>query len=295
MFLKGFITAVIFGLSLTSATIVFAQSDLSMTLDSHVINSDVPPFIENDRTMVPVRFISEAFGADVYWNEEARLVTIAKDHGVLIQLTIGSNTMEIVYSNRPEFIPGNDGVMVENTSRIDPFGLDVAAVIRGGRTFVPVRSIAEALGILTSWDAESRTVLFTTLVLDDFPDGIVFLEQHQFSGDYSNGLSPREAALKFLSFQMLRLRQSAEHYERLEGRPAPAPEMPTYIILVDSDLWQGVYHYEFVWSDDDTVYYHLPTFRMSLDGALYMSAGRGLFMRIFLNDWWLEMELGSPF
>jgi len=57
MFLKGFVTAVIIGLSLTSASIVFAQSDLTMTLDGQVINSDVPPFIENDRTMVPVRFI----------------------------------------------------------------------------------------------------------------------------------------------------------------------------------------------------------------------------------------------
>jgi len=281
MFLKGFVTAVIIGLSLTSATIVFAQSDLTMTLDGQVINSDVPPFIENDRTMVPVRFISEAFGAEVSWDEDARLVTIAKGLGVEIQLTIGSHTMELIHTMRAEYISLPDGYTFEN-NRIHPLGSDVAAVIRDGRTFVPVRVIADALGKLTTWDDESRTVIFTTLVLDDFPEGFVYVEQYQFTGDYGAGLSPREAALKLLSNHML-IRQLQEHNARLEGLVPELP-IPVSITLIDSVLWQGVYFYDFHFGLDWPDYgISDHAFRVSLDGAFYSPAGRGAWMRFFLN------------
>ena len=266
MFLKGFVAAVIIGLSLTSATIVFAQSDLTMTLDGQVINSDVPPFIENDRTMVPVRFISEAFGAEVYWDEDARLVTIAKDFGELIQLEIGSNVMRSVYTQRHEYVSWYD-VMNENPARFGWFPpLDVAAVIRDDRTFVPVRSIAEALGILTSWDAESRTVIFTTLdymgwVYDDFPDGYVYIEHlhfpnfpFPFTGDYGDGLSPREAALKTLSAHRLRMSQRVEGYE--------AQPNPMYIILVHASSWGGKSIYSFIYSAESVV----PSYRLGSGG-----------------------------
>jgi len=223
----------------------------------------VPPFIENDRTMVPVRFISEAFGAEVSWDENARLVTIAKDHGVLIQLEIGSHVMRSVYTMRAEYIPLPDGEMIENTGRIHTIHLDVAAVIRDGRTFIPVRSIADVLGIITTWDYETRTVIFTTtLVLDDFPEGFVYVEQYQFTGDYGTGLSPRGAALRLLSSQM---RLWAEYYERFEAEP----HIHRHIVLVDSVPWQGIYSYGFVLSDEVPVLSNDPNVLVSLDGAMY--------------------------
>jgi len=280
MFLKRFVAATIIGLSLTVTSAVFAQSDLSMTLDGQVVNSDVPPFIQNDRTMVPVRFISEAFGADVYWDEGARLVTIEKDNGVLIQLTIGSDTMEIVFTRRPEFIDHSDGVLRESWGRIRPMNLDVAAVIRDGRTFVPVRSIAEALGILTSWDAESRTVIFTTLdhlgwVFDDFPEGFVYSEEYQFSGDYGDAFSPREAALKTLPVFMQVMKQGAAW--GIEGQETPAPQqMPTSvdIIFTGAHVWShvGVYMYEFSYFIGDAFW---ENFHVTMDGELYVFDGRG--------------------
>jgi hypothetical protein len=39
---------------------------------------DVPAQIVNNRTLVPVRAISEAFGAKVEWNGEIRTVTITE-------------------------------------------------------------------------------------------------------------------------------------------------------------------------------------------------------------------------
>lgn len=46
--------------------------------NDNLISLDAVPYIENGRTLVPVRFVSEALGATVKWNEKTRVVTITK-------------------------------------------------------------------------------------------------------------------------------------------------------------------------------------------------------------------------
>ena len=50
---------------------------------------DVKPYISDNRTFVPVRFISEQLGASLNWNSETETVTITKDDES-IKLIIGS-------------------------------------------------------------------------------------------------------------------------------------------------------------------------------------------------------------
>jgi len=45
-------------------------------INNKVVNLDAPPEIRQGRTFVPVRFVSEALGAEVNWNEKTRTVTI---------------------------------------------------------------------------------------------------------------------------------------------------------------------------------------------------------------------------
>ena len=40
------------------------------------LETDVPPIIINDRTLVPIRVISEYFGCEVFWDNEQRLVRV---------------------------------------------------------------------------------------------------------------------------------------------------------------------------------------------------------------------------
>ena len=42
--------------------------------------SEIPPVIvdSNERTMLPIRFVAEALGAKVEWNEKNKQVTITK-------------------------------------------------------------------------------------------------------------------------------------------------------------------------------------------------------------------------
>ncbi len=109
---------------------------ISLTLDGTYIKSDVSPYIENDRTMVPIRVISESLGADVEWDPSAEEATVTKD-GTSLVLKIDSDTATV--NGREE-------------------KLDSPAVIHGSRTFVPIRFVSENLGWNVSWDGDSNTV-----------------------------------------------------------------------------------------------------------------------------------------
>ena len=95
------------------------------------------PIIEDGRTLIPVRAVSEILGADVEWN------------GEWYQAEIELNGREII-------IP-----LYSDTAYIDgvEHKLDVPAEIINDRTMVPLRFIAEALDVYIDWDGNTRTVL----------------------------------------------------------------------------------------------------------------------------------------
>lgn len=87
-------------------------------------NPSVKPVMLNDRTMVPLRFISENFGAEISWNPDTMEATVLHNH-VPIVVKIGSDKMTV----------GDRTVT-----------LDAPAFTEGGRTYVPLRAISEAMG-----------------------------------------------------------------------------------------------------------------------------------------------------
>jgi len=117
---------------------------LNMTFNGAPIYFDVPPFIENDRTMVPVRFIGETLGAEATWVNETKTVTITAADGLVIVLVSGNSDMVVIEGGETRIIP-----------------MGVTTVIRDGRAFVPVRFIAEALGLTVEWNGQTKTVSFS--------------------------------------------------------------------------------------------------------------------------------------
>lgn len=98
---------------------------------------DVRPVIKEGRTLVPVRALTEALGAQLSWDPVSRTVTVkAGDKEIL--LTIDSKTAVV------------NGTAVE---------LDAAAAILEGRTVLPLRFVAEALGLNVQWEAETQTIV----------------------------------------------------------------------------------------------------------------------------------------
>lgn len=100
-------------------------------------NLNVQPVISDSRTLVPVRFIAESFGADVDWNGDTKTVTV-KNGGKEISLVLGSAEITV------------DGKKSE---------LDVPAQVIEGRTMVPLRAIVEALGKEVFWDNKGLIVM----------------------------------------------------------------------------------------------------------------------------------------
>jgi hypothetical protein len=90
---------------------------------------DVRPIVVNDRTLIPVRFIGEALGANIGWNDATREVTISID-GRTLTFAIG------------EMAPG----------------MDVPAQIMGERTIVPLRFISEFFGAEVNWNEPNRSI-----------------------------------------------------------------------------------------------------------------------------------------
>ncbi len=93
--------------------------------------------MENDRTLVPMRAIFEALGAEVEWENETQTATATKD-GIKVSVTIDSNRMQ------------------KNGEEIK---LDVPARLVGdSRTLVPLRAVSEAFGCQVEWDEELQRV-----------------------------------------------------------------------------------------------------------------------------------------
>lgn len=136
--------------SLASACAVpaLAADDITVNLDGKAVSFDVAPIIENDRTLVPVRAIFEALGAQVEWDEATRTVISAKgDRSCVLQI---DNTAMFVSTT------------ADGSTTTDTKTLDVPAKIVDDRTLVPLRAISEAYDCTVDWDGESRTVTITT-------------------------------------------------------------------------------------------------------------------------------------
>lgn len=131
---------------------------ITVTIDGEALECEMPPLMENDRVLVPMRAIFEALGAEVEWNEKNQMIeayinnTVASTH---LTLHINSNIMSRTrFSHTAE--PGGAGVPVE---RIE---LDVPSKIVYDRTFVPLRAVSEAFDCNVQWDGDTKTVTITS-------------------------------------------------------------------------------------------------------------------------------------
>ena len=81
------------------------------------VTLDVPAKLINDRTLVPVRFISESLGAKVDWDNDSQTVIIVVQSYVKKQLTLNFDDMDIL-ENNIDFVTGG-GMSVKSVSLSD--------------------------------------------------------------------------------------------------------------------------------------------------------------------------------
>lgn len=115
------------------------ENDIAVTVNGERVKFDARPQIIDDRTLVPLRAIFEALGAQVNWNADTKTVT-AERQETQVSLTIGSNALIVNGEQKT---------------------LDVPAQIIQDRTLVPVRAIAESFRCIVDWDGERQMVTVT--------------------------------------------------------------------------------------------------------------------------------------
>lgn len=137
-FTKGICAVVIFfmGAGLNPA-MTTTYEPVHLIVDGKDITAISNPVIENDRLLVPIRYVAEAIGADVDWDAEKRTVHVERE-GRDFQLWI---------DNR--FVSYLDGAQVQLC--------DVSPKIINGHAYIPLRLMSNALSVGIEWDGETRT------------------------------------------------------------------------------------------------------------------------------------------
>lgn len=128
-------------------TKTFAAEDVKLWINGDYIRNEATPIIENNRTLVPIRVISENLGYRVNWDNKNQIVTIENDSKEKIQLQINNNIVTVLNSAE------------SNDLFSKKISLDASPKIVSNRTFVPIRAISELFGNKINWDNANRTVI----------------------------------------------------------------------------------------------------------------------------------------
>lgn len=148
--LAAFLTTSLLTASLLATTppaaVAAPVQPVTVWVDGKQLTLDPAPVIVQDRTLVPLRAIFSALGAQVGWDGNTRTVTATAPDGRYVRFQIGSRQACLS--------PACDRTVT----------LDVPAQIIADRTFVPVRFVAQALGATVQWDGARRAVIIQSPV-----------------------------------------------------------------------------------------------------------------------------------
>ena len=110
---------------------VFYANEVRVEIDGSPVPFDVAPFIQEGRTMVPLRAIADMLDIEVEWNPDNREISYRNHEDVIFVLTVGYEYVAF-------------GLSIDDMQTVH---LDAPPVIVNDRTFVPLRFIAESLGV----------------------------------------------------------------------------------------------------------------------------------------------------
>ena len=121
--------------STDTTNIRLTLGDTAAFVNAEVKTLDTPPFLLGDRTFVPVRFLAESLGAEVFWDDSTKTASFVKN-GTTVRLTVGTSTA---------YVNG------------EPRTLDATVFLENDRTYAPLRFVAEALGTAVEYKEEALT------------------------------------------------------------------------------------------------------------------------------------------
>lgn len=120
----------------TVATVSMKINSPYVYANNRVSTIEAAPIISGGRTLVPVRAVAEALGAEVLWNDTTRTITIYK----------ADKAVEMVIDKTTYTVNGEEKTM------------DCAPTIVNSRTLVPLRAVSEAFGKVVYWNDQKQIV-----------------------------------------------------------------------------------------------------------------------------------------
>jgi hypothetical protein len=111
-----------------------------IVLNGKLLQLSGEPIVADGHTLIPFRDLLAEMGAAITWDGKARKVT-ASMHGTELELMIGSST-----------------ALVDGKS----YRLSAPVQLTAGKTYIPLRFAAEALGAKVKWNNESRLAVVST-------------------------------------------------------------------------------------------------------------------------------------
>ena len=124
-------------------------ASLNLIIDGNNVTKSASPIVKNRRTLVPLRFIGEALGKEVIWNNDEKSVTVS-DENTSFKLYIDS-----------KIIDNSDGTLKFT---------DVAPCIVNRKTYLPLRAIAELMNLGVGYEKASATVTIDSAVFNPVED-----------------------------------------------------------------------------------------------------------------------------
>ena len=119
-----------------SVTMILQVGNAFALVNGQTYTLEAAPMISSGRTMVPLRFVGEAFGAEFTYEASSKTIDIA----------FGSDKIRMQIGKKAAVVNGKEVV------------LDAAPFIVNGRTLVPIRFISETFGAEVVWDGVTKTV-----------------------------------------------------------------------------------------------------------------------------------------
>ncbi|RKP47383.1 copper amine oxidase [Cohnella endophytica] len=119
-------------------TIVMTVGKKEATVDGKKVTLPGAPFVQKGTSTnyVPLKFVADKLGAQVFWDNIAKRVTVLRGDKML-ELWVGNSTMTVNGIRQPVL---------------------ASPIVLNGSVYVPVRVISEQLGQKVGWESKTKTI-----------------------------------------------------------------------------------------------------------------------------------------
>ena len=158
------VSALATSIILSCAAVNAADDEVTVYLDGTQLQFEQPPVIQNGTTLVPMRALFEALGAEVDWDGESQYINaISYSKGQMIGMYINDNT--IIHNG------------------IDVY-IDVAPQLINGYTMIPLRVVSECMDTTVEWGGDTKSIY----IRNKNSIGTIYGDNFAYVGQYFNNV-----------------------------------------------------------------------------------------------------------